>query len=152
MDKIMNEIRKKNLIEYYNSMYEKYKKESICLNMDEYKSENHFRFIPEGYHLKGTILNTVCRGVKNDPKIFDFLKTKDCKIIIDSISEYTMFKWLIYMLKTDIKLWEKSHLKIELSSDVIKEKAIVEILKKEIQFAKKNLKFEKGWFTKWDRY
>ena len=48
-----------------------------------------------------------------------------------------MFKWLIYMLKTDIKLWEKSHLKIELSSNIIKEKAIVEILKKKYNLHKK---------------
>ena len=152
MDKIMNEIRKKNFIEYYNSMYEKYKKDSICLNMDKYKSENHFRFIREGYYSIGTISKTLCKPFKNDPKIFDLRKTKDCKIIINSIGEYTMFKILIHALKKDIKLWEKSHLKIELSSDIIKEKAIVEILKKEIQFAQKNLKFEKLWFTQWDRY
>ena len=79
MDKIMNEIRKKNLIEYYNSMYEKYKKESICLNIDEYKSENHFRFIPEGYYLKGTTLNMVCRSKKNAQKYLIFLKLKIVK-------------------------------------------------------------------------
>lgn len=136
-----------DIAEIYKKYYDKYKKESICLNKDNWNTHDRFNFLQEVYSI-GSISKTLCKSFKNDPKIFNLYKTEDCKIVIETVGEYIMFKMLINIFKRDIKLWKKQYSKkIDISSNDIKEKAIVDIVKKEIKFAQKNLKFKKGWFV-----
>ena len=150
MDKIMNEIAEKVQAEY-DEMYKICKEESICLNMEKYKSEKYFQFIERGYYLREILDSGLWFFLRVD-SCYYYKKTEDCKIVIDSISTYTMYKILIRNLKNGISIWEKEHNDFKSLVSDIREKAIIDVLKKEMKFMKNRLKFEKLWFTRLSRY
>lgn len=150
MDKIMNEINKKVPMEY-NQIYKAIEKESICFNMKMFESQDNFHFVIKGcMYVLGGMGDILLRSIPcSGPMCFP--KTKDCRIIISSIFDYYQFKFAIYMLKNGIKTWEKYH--DERPDRLTTEYGIIEliyvkILKKEVKFMEKRLKFEKLWFTR----
>ena len=150
MDKIMNEIAEKVQAEY-NEMYKICEEESICLNMEKYKSEKYFQFIERGYYLR-EILDSGLWFFLRVGIFYYYKKTEDCKIVIDSIFTYVEYKILIRNLKNGISIWEKEHNDFKSLVSDIREKAIIDVLKKEMKFMKNRLKFEKLWFTRLSRY
>lgn len=137
-----------NVSDMYKKYYEKYKKESICLNIEKFKSNNCFHFYLRGC---GYVLD------EEDYVVFfrciPFIgKTKDCKIIIDCRYKYCYFNRVVKALEKGIDKWEKQFLEYGFShfslNHVIEEKAVVDVLKKEISFMKNRLIFEKWWFLK----
>ena len=146
----MNEIAEKVQAEY-DEMYKICEEESICLNMEKYKSEKYFKFIERGYYLS-QILDSGLFIFLRVGSCYYYKKTEDCKIVIDSISTYQMYKFLIRNLKDGIKQWEREHNDFKYLISDIKEKAIIDVLKKEMKFMKNRLKFEKLWFTRLSRY
>ena len=137
-----------NVSDMYKKYYEMYEKESICLNMKKFESHNCFHFFLRG-----------CSYIL-DKDSYDILfrcpdywkKTKECRIIINSKHMYFFFKHLIKKLEKGIVKWEKryfEHVFKVLSLEYqIKEKAAVDILKKELSFMKNRIIFKKWWFLK----
>ena len=145
----MDEIAEKVQAEY-NEMYKICEEESICLNMDKYKSENRFSFLDRGCHLRQIIGDGVL--MRSALNYYNYKKTEDCKIIIDSISTLICYKILIKHLKIGVEEWEKEHNDFKSLVSDIREKAIINVLKKEVKFMEKRLKFEKLWFTRLSPY
>ena len=145
----MNEIAEKVQAEY-NEMYKICEEESIYLNKYNYKSYNRFSFLARGCHLRQIIGDGVL--MRSALNYYNYKKTEDCKIVIDSIFTYTCYKHLIRNLKDGIKQWEKEHNDFKSLVSDIREKAIIDVLKKEMKFMEKRLKFEKLWFTRLSRY
>lgn len=143
----MDEIAEKVQAEY-DEMYNKCIEESICLNKNNWNACNHFSFLVRGVHLLMLTNSAYCREFDHNT----YKKTNDCKIIIDSIYILIVFKLFVKTLKSEIKNWDSKHQNIELTINDIKEKAIIDVLKKEISFMKNRLKFEKLWFTRLSRY
>lgn len=125
----------------YNKMYNKYKKESICLNKNNWNACNHFSFLVRGVHLLMLTNSAYCREFDHNT----YKKTNDCKIIIDSIYILIVFKLFVKTLKSEIKNWDNKHQNNELTIGVTEEKAIIDVLKEEILFMENRIKF-KLWF------
>ena len=134
----MNEIAEKVQAEY-DEMYKICKEESICLNMEKYKSEKYFQFIERGYYLR-QILNSGLWLFLRIGSCYYYKKTEDCKIIIDSISTYGEYKILIRNLKNGISIWEKEHNDFKSLVSDIREKAIIDVLKKRSEIYGKTIK------------
>ncbi len=124
----MNEIAEKVQAEY-DEMYKICKEESICLNMEKYKSEKYFKFIERGYYLS-QILDSGLSLSLTFGMFYYYKKTEDCKIVIDSIFTYVEYKFLISHLKDGIKQWEREHNDFKYLISDIKEKSIIDVLKK----------------------
>lgn len=143
-----------NVADMYKKYYDKYEKESICLNMKKYESKGCFHFL-----LKG------CACVLDKDKYDLFFrdygslafpgywpKTNDCKIIINCRYTYSCFRIVIKTLEKEIHEWEKLYFKMVFDNLLlereIEKKAIIDVLKKEISFIKNRLMFQEWWFLK----
>lgn len=137
-----------NVADIYKKYYEIWEKNSICLNMKKYESEGGFHFLLKGcdYVLDESVYVVFFRCI---PFIG---KTKDCKIIIDCRYKYCYFNRVVKALEKGIDKWEKQYYETiieNLSLEYkIEEKAIIDVLKKEISFMKNRLIFRKWWFLK----
>lgn len=138
----MDEIAEKVQAEY-DEMYKICEEESICLNKNNWNACEHFNFLVRGVHLLMLTNSAYCREFDHNT----YKKTNDCKIVIDSIYILIVFKLFIKTLKSEIKNWDSKHQNIEFTINDIKEKAIIDVLKKEISFMENRIKF-KLWFLK----
>ena len=145
----MDEIAEKVQAEY-DEMYKICEEESICLNKYNYKSYNRFSFLARGCNLRQIIGDGVL--MRSALNYYNYKKTEDCKVVIDSISTLICYKILIKHLKIGVEEWEKEHNDFKSLVSDIREKAIIDVLKKEVKFMKNRLKFEKLWFTRLSRY
>ena len=143
-----------NVADIYKKYYEIWEKNSICLNIKKYESEGGFHFLLKGcgYVLNGDYYNLFFRTIPCLGSIGYWPKTKDCKIIINCRYTYHHFKMVIKTIEKSIKEWEKEYYerifeKLSLNH-LIEEKAVVDILKKEISFMRNRLIFKKWWFLR----
>lgn len=143
-----------NVSDMYKKYYEKYKKESICLNIEKFKSNNCFHFYLRGcsYILDENDYIVIFRDFGSPAYPGYWLKNEDCKIIIDCRYKYFSFKFIIKKLEKRIIKWEKQYFEYAFKTlslkHLLSEKAAIDVLKKEISFMKNRLIFEKWWFLK----
>lgn len=143
-----------DIAEIYKKHYETWEKHSICLNMKKYESKGGFHFLLKGcgYVLNNDCYNLFFRDYGSLAFPGYWLKTKDCKIIINCRYTHHCFKMVIKTLEKGIDKWEKQYYETiieNLSLEYkIEEKAIVDVLKKEISFMRNRLIFKKWWFLR----
>lgn len=143
-----------NIADIYKKHYEKWKKNSICLNMKRYESEGGFHFLLSGciHVLNNENYNMFFRNIPCFGSPGFWPKTKNCEIIINCRYTYHCFKMVIKTLEKGIYEWEKQYYETIFNNlsleHEIEIKAIIDVLKKEISFMKNRLIFKKWWFLR----
>lgn len=122
--------------------------------MKRFQLNNTFHFLLKGccYVLDETLYDSFFRDYGSLAFPGYWLKTKNCEVVIDCKYKYFSFKYIIKKLEKGISEWEKQYYETiieNLSLEYkIEEKAIIDVLKKEISFMKNRLIFRKWWFLK----